>query len=194
MGFDLNGGDDKVIRNYGLLWQRDYVHLGGAGNKGTLLGRRSPKAAVVDFREQIGVYVLYDKDLFPVYVGQAGNGNANLFSRLKTHTNDHLWNRWEYFTWFGLRGVNSVGGKLTKFDHVDKVFKTEGGRILNLLEGALIAAMEPKLNKQGSRFDGVERYIQEVDDDVLELTLEDVVSEIGKLHTAIGKLDKKLSR
>ena len=49
-----------MIRNYGLLWQRKYVHLGAGSNKGTLLGTK-PGVGEVDFREQIGVYVLYDK-------------------------------------------------------------------------------------------------------------------------------------
>jgi len=30
-----------------------------------------------DFREQIGVYVLYDQFQNIVYIGQAGNGNAS---------------------------------------------------------------------------------------------------------------------
>ncbi len=31
-----------------------------------------------------------------------GGTDATLFNRLKHHTDDHLWNRWQYFSWFGL--------------------------------------------------------------------------------------------
>lgn len=183
-----------MIANFGLLWQRKYVQFGGAGTKGSLVGKRSAKGAVVDFREQIGIYVLYDKDMAPVYVGQAGNGNANLFSRLKAHTKDHLWNRWEYFTWFGLRKVNPSSRLLSKHDHADKLFKANGGGLLNQVEGILIAAMEPALNKQGSKFVGVEKYLQEVDDEVLELTLEDLLDEIHSLRSELQGLRKSVAK
>lgn len=179
-----------MIANYGLLWQRKYVQFGGAGTAGSLLGKRSATGTVVNFREQIGIYVLYDKDLAPVYVGQAGNGNANLFSRLKCHTKDHLWNRWEFFTWFGLRKVNT-SGKLSQHDHAEKVFKKEGGGLLNQVEGILIAAMEPVLNKQGSKFSGTDKFLQQVDDEVLELTLEDLMEEMRVLRKEVSLLSKR---
>ena len=179
-----------MIANYGLLWQRKYVQFGGAGTKGTLLGKRSSTSGVVDFREQIGIYVLYDQHMKPVYVGQAGNGNANLFARLKAHTKDHLWNRWEYFTWFGLRKVNPKGRALSQHDHADKKFIADGGGLLNKIEGALIAAMEPALNKQGAKFKDVDKYLQQVDDQVLELTLEDLMDEIHALRGEMAGFKK----
>jgi hypothetical protein len=46
----------------------------GHGNrKGVLWGRRSGK--VIDSRDQIGVYVLYDEARRAIYIGQAGQGN-----------------------------------------------------------------------------------------------------------------------
>ncbi|HZX79214.1 GIY-YIG nuclease family protein [Lysobacter sp.] len=183
-----------MIANYGLLWQRKYVQFGSAGTRGTLQGKRSATGMTVDFREQIGIYVLYDKDMRPVYVGQAGNGNANLFSRLKSHTKDHLWNRWEYFTWFGLRKVNAGSRKLSQHDHADKVFRRDGGGLLNQMEGTLIAAMEPALNKQGAKFTGVDKYLQQVDDDVLELTLEDLMDEMQSLRDEVASLKRDKAR
>jgi hypothetical protein len=179
-----------MLKNYGLLWQRKYVHLGAGGNKGTLLGTRSG-VGEVDFREQIGVYVLYDKDMIPVYVGQAGNGNANLFARLKTHTNDHLWNRWDYFSWFGLRGINT-DKKLSSHDSVEKIYHSSGGGVLNVLEGILIAAMEPKLNKQGPKFTEAKKFNQAVDDNVVELSLEDLADQITALQSQMTKMQKKI--
>lgn len=181
-----------MIKNFGLLWQRKYVHLGAGSNKGTLLGTRSGKG-VVDFREQIGIYVLYDKDHRPVYVGQAGNGNATLFGRLKHHTNDHLWNRWEYFSWFGLRQVNA-NRSLSERDKADKVHRSKGSIVLNELEGVLIAAMEPKLNKQGARFGDAAQFFQEVDDNVTELTLGDITDQISELKEQIKQLQKSVGK
>jgi hypothetical protein len=64
----------------------------------------------VNFIDQIGVYALYDEDRRIVYVGQAGNGHATLFARLKQHMNgSNLWNRWIYFSWVGFKEVNGNG-------------------------------------------------------------------------------------
>jgi hypothetical protein len=182
-----------MIKNYGLLWQRKYVHLGAGRNKGTLLGTRSG-IGEVDFREQIGVYVLYDKDLVPVYVGQAGNGNANLFVRLKNHTNDQLWNRWEYFSWFGLRAINSTNKSLSNHDSAEKTYKTSGCDVMNELEGILIASMEPKLNKQGAKLSDAQQFHQTVDENIVELTLEDLSEQLSELQSQFGKIQKKIDK
>lgn len=175
-----------MIMTYGLLWQRKYVHLGAGSNKGTLFGRHR-SFGVVDFREQIGIYVLYDKDFVPVYVGQAGNGQATLFSRLKTHTRDQVWNRWEYFSWFGLRRVNLVNKRLSDFDQIDKRYVAPGSKVLNELEGILIAAMEPKLNKQGPSFKDAKQFDQELDENVQDLTLKDINAKIEALSVHVQK-------
>ena len=60
---------------------------------------------MADFREQIGIYVLFDKDLAPVYIGQAGSGKRRLFARLNEHETDDLWNRWEYFIGLVFEGL-----------------------------------------------------------------------------------------
>lgn len=168
------------------------MHLGAGSNKGNLLGTTSG-VGITDFREQIGVYVLFDKDLLPVYVGQAGNGNANLFVRLKQHTNDHLWNRWEYFSWFGLRGINS-NNSLSNHDIVEKIYKSSGSDILNELEGILIVAMEPRLNKQGARFPGAQEFFQEVDENVAEMTIEDLANQITGIEKTLAGLKKQIDK
>ena len=187
-----------LISNYGLFWQRKYVHFGYGGNKGTLLGTmRQKESFLVDFREQIGIYVLYDKDFIPIYVGQAGNGNATLFARLKHHTTDDLCNRWEYFTWFGLRRVNA-NGRLAAHDSIEKTFKAQGGSILDESEDSLIATKELKLNKQGPKIkDAAEEYLQAVDENAAEMSVEDVIAGIEgpkKQKKAIGKRLKKKSK
>jgi hypothetical protein len=181
-----------LIQNYGLYWERKYIHTGAGSNKGHFLGRRENNNEI-DFREQIGIYVLYDRTFVPVYVGQAGNGNANLFTRLKNHTKDHLSNRWELFSWFGIRKVNGNSTLFVK-DNVDKNFKCDGVSLLNQLEGILISAMEPSLNKQGSKFGLCCEYKQVVDDNVRELSLVDLLDEIKELKKQNHEIVKRIGR
>lgn len=146
-----------LIKNYGLMWRRDSVFWGYGGYKGVLNGRRSGK--VIDFRDQIGVYVLYDESRRPVYVGQAGQGNARLFLRLRAHRRDFLADRWQYFSWFGLLAINK-SGKLSGWDAPNKRVSGTIRSTLNEIEGVLIAATEPSFNKQGAKFRGITRYRQ----------------------------------
>jgi hypothetical protein len=187
-----------LISNYGLFWQRKYVNFGYGGNKGTLLGNMSQKKSfLVDFREQIGIYVLCDKDFIPMYVGQAGNGHATLFTRLKHHTTDHLCNRWEYFTWFGLRRVKA-NRRLAAYDSIEKTSKAQGGSILDESEDNLTAPRELKFNKQGPKIkDAAEEYHQAVDENVVKMSIEDAIAsleELKKQQKAIEKQPKKKSK
>ena len=86
-----------LIHNFGHHWERKYINYGrpGARGHGHLKGYITKQQ--VDFREQIGIYVLFDNNLAPVYVGQVGNGNRGLLARLNQHETDHLWNRWDHF-------------------------------------------------------------------------------------------------
>jgi len=178
-----------LVRNFGVHWERNYINYGRGRVRGHLRGYRSGKQA--DFREQIGVYVLSDKDLLPVYIGQAGSGQHTLFDRLKRHERDHLWNRWEHFSWFGFRRVNQ-NGSLSQHDDVDKSFKATGRQLLNEIEGALITVLEPRLNKQGARWKDAEEYFQEIDDELMELTTKDLHESIADLHLEIKALKKRL--
>lgn len=153
-----------LIRNYGLFWSRSSVDWGyrGPGARGSLCGRyaRKLKSPQIDFREQQGVYVLYDDNFKIVYVGQSGAGSQRLFIRLRNHKRDHLAQRWSRFSWFGILPVDD--GKL------DVDFATEAptvSGVLDHIEAILLAAAEPPLNLQRGRFgDNVEQYIQHVDE------------------------------
>lgn len=184
-----------LISNYGLFWQRKYVNFGCDGNKGTLLGKISKKKLLlVDFGEQVGIYVLYDKDFIPIYVGQAGNGNGTLLTRLQLHTTDYLSDRWEYFTWFGLRRVNA-NKRLAAHDSIEKKSKAQGGSILDESEGILMATMEPKLNRQGlKRKDTAEEYRQAVDENSAEISIEDVIAGIEELKKRKKTIEKRLNK
>jgi len=133
-----------LIKNYGLFWEHDKVRW---NKKPSLLGYSS-KSNHYCFDDQIGIYVLYNENKEILYVGQAGNGNATLFSRLKKHNSDHLEGWWTYFSWFGLLGTNKKGS-LLKWSKNN--FHADKGKLLDSLEGILIAAINPKLNKQGEK-------------------------------------------
>ena len=181
-----------LIRNYGHLWERKYISWGRGNVRGHLLGYYDgDHKRVVDFREQIGIYVLFDANLAPVYVGQAGNGHRKLFDRLKQHETDHLWNRWEHFSWFGFRRANK-NRSLSAYDDSSKIFKATGTQLLNEIEGALITALEPKLNKQGARWKDVEEYYQEVDGEVEEITTDDLSVKLDGIQKQLQEIDKRL--
>lgn len=126
-----------AIRNFGTLWERRYIFFGRSRVAGALWGYNANHSGRVDFREQSGVYVLYDRDRVPVYVGQAGRGNSRLWHRLRTHTNDHLWNRWEHFSWFGLCKVNR-NGTLSLADRPDRRLGGRSRDALDEIEAVLI--------------------------------------------------------
>jgi hypothetical protein len=181
-----------LIKNYGRIWDRKYIKWGRWGDSGHLKGYVT-KNRKADFREQIGIYILYDKDLIPVYIGQAGSGKQTLYSRLKQHETDHLWNRWVYFSWFGLRGVNNTG-LLSRYDDAQKIFKAKGSTLLNEIEGLLITAVEPKLNRQSARWKDVKEFFQLIDEDVKEPKLENILKANKELEKQISALDKNVQK
>lgn len=179
-----------VIKNFGFLWERKYLHrgAGGNGNAGHLKGFTG--RFVADFRDQIGVYVLYDRNQSIVYVGQAGNGNATLFTRLKNHMDGALWNRWEYFSWIGFRDVNA-NGALSNQQSVDSgVAGFKYSDALNEIEGILIEIIEPKLNKQGGKLKGATEYYQYVDERMGEVSNDDLYRELINLSKTVESINK----
>ena len=86
-----------------MFWQRDLVSWITA--KPRLLGRQGVGATDVDFAEQIGIYLLHDRERV-IYVGRASD---QLTLRLRAHTNDRLGGRWDRFSWFGLLPVTNEG-------------------------------------------------------------------------------------
>lgn len=148
-----------LIQNYGLFWHRDRVNWGKGRNRGTLNGylTGAKREGCVDFRDQRGIYVLYDETFRIVYVGQAGRGSQCLFSRLKQHKRDHLAERWARFSWFGTRYVTEDWELAA-----DSKFKTDLPAVLDHIEAILLATAEPPLNLQRGRFGSdVEQYLQE---------------------------------
>jgi hypothetical protein len=177
-----------LIKNYGIMWRRDSVFWGRGRNRGVLEGRRSGK--IIDFREQIGVYVLYDEGRRPIYIGQAGQGNARLFRRLRSHRRDSLAHRWHYFSWFGLLTVNK-SGRLSGWDAPSKRVSGTIQSALNEIEGVLIAATEPPFNKQGARFRGIARYRQQLHEEAEYLPPTELRELLTKISRQVSRLDRE---
>lgn len=154
---------DMSLKNFGLQWEREAVQWSGTrGNAGHLsgigpIGVAKKNQVTADFRNQIGIYILYNNDK-AVYVGQAGSGGHDLFSRLKQHLTDHLADRWNKFSWFGIRNVNKDGTLSKATGELNRTLKS--GDILDLIEGLMINVIEPPLNKQGARWGDIDQYYQ----------------------------------
>ena len=116
----------------------------------------------MDFREQVGIYCLYDNNFSLLYVGQAGFGNATLFDRLRTHTGNDLAERWTQFSWFGLKPVD-FGGPDGPILNEIPLQEVQVAPILNSLERILIVGAEPPLNRQGPKFGEAQKYSQHRD-------------------------------
>jgi hypothetical protein len=166
-----------IIKNYGFLWDRNHVYRGAGNNAGHLKGTAAG-VAIADFRDQIGVYVLYDSSQRIVYVGQAGNGNATLFTRLRNHMDGQMWNRWHYFTWIGFKDVNADGNLSAQQSVGSGVSGFKYSDALNEIEGILIEVIEPKLNKQSGRLKSAREYYQYRDERLTDVTASDVLLEL----------------
>lgn len=177
-----------IIQSYGVLWKADDVYWGRGYQRSKLLGvwARARSSREIDFRDQIGIYVLYRREQI-VYVGQTGSGNARLFHRLRRHRKDALAGRWDRFSWFGLRKVLR-SGRLS----VEKM--RAGAKLavaLNHIEAVLIEAAEPTLNKQGGRFGRDARKYLQKRDPRLGLTDRQMLRKLLRETDRLGGLVQK---
>lgn len=167
-----------MFRTYGLFWREDHTFWGWPKVKGHLKGQevsavtgKPTSGDPVDFRDQIGIYALYDNfDL--VYVGQVGakkeddGKGKTLFDRLKDHRDGRHSERWNRFSWFGVRDVRKDGGLSTIRKAVSGVTRSQ---ILDQFEAVMIALSEPKLNLQrGNLKDYATQYSQWYDPKLYE--------------------------
>jgi hypothetical protein len=146
MVIDGNTQKKGFIKCYGLFWSADEVEWSpGSGNKGAyrLLGRvgqRRQTVAVCDFRQQRGIYVLYD-DYGPYYVGLARN--QDIGNRLRSHLKDHHQGKWDRFSWFGFRRVLTAchPDGLLKLGKQPQRLLTESKSTIGDIEALLIQAL-----------------------------------------------------
>jgi hypothetical protein len=163
------GNDSRTgaLRAFGMYWQRERVNWEPSSPK--LFGHQSAGAADVNFAEQIGVYLLHDRDRV-IYVGRATD---TLVARLRAHISDRLGGRWDRFSWFGLRGVGEDGALL------EDAVPWNQTVVIETLEALLIESLEPPLNRRrGDNFSAVE-YLQGVDPAIERIRQERFLAELG---------------
>ena len=87
-----------------------------------------------------------------------------MFVRLKNHRDDHLRDRWEFFSWFGFRDVTKEQILSNKQYNGDTSKSISYGDALNEIEGILIQVLEPRLNKQGPKWQATaQEYVQDIE-------------------------------
>ncbi len=173
----------QITRSYGLFWLADEIYWGKGVHRGELLGvPASARSSVpVDFRDQIGIYVLYMGDQM-IYVGQTGSGSHRLLVRLKNHRRGMLFGRWDRFSWFGLRAPLKNG----KLSNETIRAGASIASVLNHMEAILIASAEPVLNRQGGRFGSAVKKFLQVRDPRLGPTTEEMIKEMWKIQVKPG--------
>jgi hypothetical protein len=150
-----------------MFWDRFEVEWSpGSGNKKVfrLLGRvgeRAPKLEVCDFRQQRGIYVLYD-DFGPYYVGLT-NGSG-LGQRLKDHTLDDHRDQWDRFSWFGFRRVSTKSGPdgVKQLEELGQHVRSGSRAAIGEIEALLIQSLGTYRtgNRQQMRFPAALRWEQ----------------------------------
>lgn len=159
----------KVIQAFGIYWNRELVHWKTTPD---LLGIQQLNADPVNFKDQIGVYLLHD-GRETIYVGQAIA--QPLGQRLKEHTIDRLSGRWDRFSWFGFYRVIDIG----KLEVIEKLEQLNMQDIGDLLEAILIESIEPRQNrKQGNLFAGHE-YLQRESPEIRKKLKAEFLKEIS---------------
>lgn len=158
----------KIINAFGIYWNRTQVHW---KNIPDLLGIQQIGASEVNFKDQIGIYLLHDSRE-TIYVGQAID--QPLGQRLKNHTTDRLGGRWDRFSWFGFYPVNDDG----KLDTNIKLENITIQSLGDILEAILIESIEPRQNrKQGNMFYGLE-YLQQEAPEIKKKLKEQIIREL----------------
>ncbi len=158
----------RIINAFGIYWNRNLVHWKTTPD---LLGIQQIGASEVNFKDQIGVYLLHD-NRETIYVGQAID--QTLGQRLKNHTTDRLGGRWDRFSWFGFYPVKENGKLNLEIKFKDLTLKNLG----DILEAILIESIEPRQNrKQGNLFFGLE-YLQQEAPEIKKKLKEEIIREL----------------
>jgi hypothetical protein len=162
----------------------------GPGKKGRLLGLATGNSgAIIDFAEQIGIYVLYNDPLQIMYVGQAGGRNdARIIDRLRTHTRDHLAQLWTRFSWFGIRWVKTDGDLAKGAAAANSPIPD----VLDHMEAILRTITNPPYNRQGGRFGEATQYIQHRDAEALNPPVAEMVRAIWQATKVMETTDANL--
>lgn len=141
----INKNKMPIIKNIGYMWQRKYVNW-QSGRE--LMGYPEiRKGEGVNFADQAGIYMLYDRNLQCVYVGQVGKKDKGLFDRLKDHTEDHLFCVWERFSWFGFYTKKALEKGTSKAFTEEYEIITNVDELMNVIESFIIRSCRPSFNQ-----------------------------------------------
>ena len=167
----VKSSESEVIHAFGMYWDRDSVDW--MPTKPKLLGQQLKDSKVIDFGDQIGVYLLHDRREV-IYVGRTTSGG--LSERLKRHTQGRMKGRWDRFSWFGVLAF-SEEGKLIETDSRSNLAPSD---IIDVIESILIESLEPRQNRQrGDNFDKLE-FLQVVDPAVENKEKEKLLEDMKK--------------
>ena len=167
--------DFNKVAAYGLYWERDRVlwNPGQGRRRGGLLGKTEDDEQPIDFSNQAGIYVLH-KNLIPMYVGRTRAENNALFTRLLDHhTGDRRGARWNQFSWFGFRQIDSNRNLL------DSDANVSIGILIAVLESVMIEAFIPPLNDKGGELLGT-LYNQVEDPELIARKNDDLLDIVAK--------------
>ncbi|MDE0408601.1 MAG: GIY-YIG nuclease family protein [Alphaproteobacteria bacterium] len=118
---------------------------------GELLGVRQGSGDPVNMANQAGIYILYDRGR-AVYVGKTEQNG--LIDRLREHRKGKKWERWDRFSWYGIRPVDRETGRL------GKVYSgAEARMVIDVMESVLIETLTPYFNGRSGSSIG-EMYVQ----------------------------------
>lgn len=186
-----------AIRCFGHFWSKGLVDWGtrGKGGAGRLLGYQlhDRKPFVVDFKEQIAVYILFSSNREVVYIGQTGSGDQRLMLRLRQHSQGGLRDRWTHFSWFGLRAVTQQN-LLSEQQKPESKCGGTNAEALDEIEAILLQLFEPRLNKQGPKWgQSTEEFWQyvpwEFGEEERPSDFETIKSKIDELSERIDKIN-----
>lgn len=139
-----------ILQNLGIRWNAALIDWSRPKLLGRLKYAKTGVNEIVDFSDQVGVYVLYDGNA-PIYVGRTIDQPIRM--RLKAHMKprSRLYGKWDGFSWFGIKSVTPDGG-LTFAPRM-----ASPDSIITLMESLLIETMQPYgNNRRGDHFLGRE--------------------------------------
>lgn len=164
---DTEVAQSGALRAFGMYWRRDQVVW---RTRPKLLGVQGVGASKVNFADQVGVYLLHDRDRV-IYVGRAAE---SLAARLTAHTIDRLSGRWDRFSWFGLHNVGPDGELIGRGELWNERI------VIETLEALLIESLEPPLNRRrGDNFAGIE-YLQANDPELERMEQRRVIEQLTR--------------
>lgn len=160
----------RLIHSFGIYWSREAVDW---RHQPDLYGIQQIGATPVNFRNQVGIYLLHDSRE-TIYVGQAVQ--QTLAQRLFQHTKDRVGGRWDRFSWFGFYGVDADTAQLNTT--TDLATPLTQASLADTLEAILIESVEPRQNrKRGNTFDGIE-FLQGTDPELERKKKQQILAEL----------------